>query len=214
MKVIWIGLLLFVLLLYSSSPLQEEIITIENQPRKVENKRADFRTALSYILEHEGYYSNHPHDYGRETYCGISRVFNPDWIGWKYIDQYKLSHKIGWNDSVPNLKHWVLDHYLDIWVKEDFFSIEDQDIANYTLDLRINATIGVKVIQKTLNDMGYNIPVTNQMNSLTICTINSTEKWEFLVKLMGNRIDFYTGIVDRRQSQIVFLNHWVKRIKI
>lgn len=181
----------------------------------MQQPRADFRTSLNYVLEHEGYYSNHSSDAGGETYCGISRVFNCDWVGWKYIDQYKRSHQVNQNDSIPNMQWWVDFYYVDIWVKEDFYSIVNQDVANYALDFRINATIGPLIINRTLNKMGYDVQKINQVTPLTIVSLNQVDNsWELLCRLMGSRIDFYTNIVDKRPDQIVFLNHWIKRVKV
>jgi len=179
-------------------------------------QRADFRIALKYVLDHEGFWVHHPNDYGQETYRGIARRFNSEWLGWKYVDEYKRHNRIKWNDSIPDpmLYHYVLDYYLTIWVKEDFMNLKDQDIANYVLDFRINGTVGAAIVQTTLCQMGYTVEITNCINSQTIEQLNKVNKWEFLVKLMNNRIDFYTNIVDRKSSQIIFLNHWIKRVKV
>ena len=48
-----------------------------------------FDQAFNKVIKLEGGYSNYKEDRGGETYKGISRVFNPDWAGWKIIDKYK-----------------------------------------------------------------------------------------------------------------------------
>ena len=49
---------------------------------------------INMVLTHEGGYSSGNEkqtkgDKGKETYCGISRVYNPNWDGWKIIDRHK-----------------------------------------------------------------------------------------------------------------------------
>ncbi len=212
---LWLGLLVFVSLSLSSSPIGQEVITVQKVDYK-QQVRADFKTALRYVLLHEGFYANHPRDAGGETYAGITRNFNPSWSGWRLVDEYKKSHSLNNNDSIPiPLLQWkVNEYYVDIWVKEDFFSIKDQDVANYTLDFRINGTIGALVIKRTLVEMGYPLIANNSIDSTTITYLNKVHKWEFLCHLMNNRIDFYTRIVDKKHDQIIFLNTWVKRIKV
>ncbi len=212
MKHIWYIFLVFVLLLSCYSHISEEKI-IE---KKRAIKRADFRTSLRYIAKNEGFYSFHRFDKGGETYMGIARNLNRDWSGWKIIDEYKKTHEMHWNDSIPStLLRWKInDYYLSIWVLEDFFSIKDQDIANYLFDLRVNAVYGPLMIKKTLVEMNYPLIVNNRIDSTTIKYINIVPKWEFLVNLMNNRIDLYTRIVDKNPSQLVFYRHWISRVKV
>ena len=51
---------------------------------------ADFNLSIPKILKHEGGYVDNPNDIGKETYGGISRKYNPNWEGWKFIDDWKL----------------------------------------------------------------------------------------------------------------------------
>ncbi len=212
---LWVFYLLLGFFLFSYCPM-----TLEKVPEKskILVKRANFLTSLSYTLKREGFYSFHKNDKGGETYQGIARGLDlgSNWSGWKYIDQYKKTHEIKWNDSIPvSILTWkVHEYYVSIWVEEDFFSIQDQDIANYCFDTRINCTIGNKIIKKTLIEMNYPLLLNNNLDSITVAYINIAPKWEFLYKLNQNRLSFYTGIVDRHQDQLIFLNHWVKRSNI
>lgn len=179
------------------------------------DKRADFRVTLKYLLNHEGYYVNHPNDYGLETYAGISRRYNPDSKIWKKVDQYKRQNRVKWNDSIPGLKYLVIDYYVSIWVKEDFFYIQDQDIANYTMDIRVNSEKkGVKIIQEALNSVNLETPITGKMDIITVNNLNKVNKWQFLCILMSKRIELYTKIVNRSPNQIIFMKHWISRVKI
>lgn len=208
----WVFYSLLALLVFSSYPM-----TLEKLPEKTKLpvKRASFLKSLRYTLKREGYFSNHPKDNGGMTYMGIARGLEngSNWSGWRFIDEYKKNHEIKWNDSIPiPILEWkVHDFYSSIWVQEDFFDIQDQDVANYCFDVRVNCTIGNQIIKKTLIEMNYPLILNNNMDSITVGYINIAPKWEFLYKLNQNRLSFYTGIVDRHQEQLIFLNHWIKR---
>ena len=199
-------LLTLSLILWSYTISQEATLT----PTKI-NEPADFRISLKYLLSHEGYYSYHKDDKGGETYCGITRRFQPNWIGWNILDQYKTEHEIKWNGRIEELDHWVLDFYLDLWVKERFYLLKDQHTADYVFDFRINSTVGALIVRRALNDVGTYIPIVNTMDSSTIASINKVNKSLFLSKLRRRRISFYNAIVARDASQAKFLNHWMQR---
>jgi lysozyme family protein len=177
-------------------------------------KRADFTESLSYLLNHEGYYVNHPDDRGKETYCGISRRFNPNWYGWRYVDSYKDTVQIKWNTRIPQLDHWVLDYYLNLWVKEYFYLIDNQDVANYLFDFRVNGTTGVRIIQKSLNDLGCNVKVNNTMSKQMIEKVNSLDPKDVLCAVKNRRTLFYKSIAKKDTSQKKFLKHWLKRSEL
>lgn len=165
-------------------------------------------------MQNEGYYANNPVDRGKETYAGISRIYNPKWYGWRYVDDYKKKDKLKLRMRIPELDMWVLDYYLDIWVKERFYELKDQDVADYVFDFRINGTVGTRLAQRALRDVGVHVPLTNVMDSLTIHSINSVKKEEFLSKLQYRRIIFYKNIAAKDSTQRGFLKHWLKRTKL
>jgi len=178
-------------------------------------KKADFRIAYSYIIKHEGWYVNHADDRGKETYGGISRKYNPNWWGWRFIDEYKKKNgPIPRYTHFPELNFWVMDYYLDIWVSEHFYNLHNQNLANYVLDFRINGTIGAKLINKSLTELGaQNITNKNVIDSTTINALNNINREMFLNHLKNKRIKFYRNIALRDSTQKQFLKHWIKRSK-
>lgn len=172
---------------------------------------ADFMSAFSFIKAHEGYYANHKDDKGGETYAGITRRWNPEWQGWKFIDRAKPLRQC---DSVGDLvPHYVLDYYLTIWVREGFYLLKDQQTANYLYDFRINGTVGTRITTKVMKEMGAEIEVTNSMDENVIIAINALNKEVFLRKLKERRINFYKSIARRDPSQRKFLPHWLYRAR-
>lgn len=179
---------------------------------KIVIRTADFMTTLNYLLEHEGYYANVKHDRGKETYSGITRKYNPKWYGWKYIDKYKRNGKVKWNTRIQELDYWVLDFYLDIWVKEGFYKLKDQSVANYLFDFRVHAGYaGVKTVKKVMKEMGYEVDVDKVFTEDNLLLINKINKRKFLKKLKKERISYYTRIVNHDDTQKVFLSHWISR---
>lgn len=178
----------------------------------IKEQKADFRVTLAHIIEYESYYANVPADKGGETYGGISRRFNPNWYGWRHIDAYKRKYgPIPRYQRLPELDHWVLDYYLDIWVKEGFYEFKDQTIANYVFDLRINSQRkGVQLLCNSLRKFGKDYDV-NRLSNEVVLAINDVPAEAFLADLRRSRVSYYYGLVRRNSSQQQFIKHWLKR---
>ena len=178
--------------------------------------KASFLIAYKIIGSYEGGYANVVNDLGEETYRGISRKFCKDWRGWSRIDKYKL--KCGPPDQnyyFNDLTDWyVTDFYLDIWIKEGFSDLENQAIANYLFDFRVHSPIGVKMIQRVLNDCGNSFELDNQMNAKMVVALNKIDATDFLLSIKTKRIDFYNHVVAHNPSQEKFLCHWLKRANV
>ena len=173
--------------------------------------QASFLEAFAFIKGHEGHYANDVSDRGGETYTGITRKWNRDWKGWKFIDQAKPLRQ---NDSVGGLvPHYVLDYYLTIWVREGFYMIRDQQVANYVMDFRLNGTIGTMITKRVMREMGAKIVVNNVMDEATCIQMNRLDKKEFLKRLSNRRVQFYQNVARRDPSQKKFLNHWLYRAR-
>lgn len=175
--------------------------------------KASFLIAYVMIESYEGGYANVANDLGEETYCGISRKFSKEWTGWHHIDEYKKKNgPPEWNHHFDGITDWlVIDFYVDIWVKEGFFDLENQVIANYLFDFRVHSPIGVKLIQQQLNEFGFGFKLDNKMNPEMTGALNKINPEPFLKSLRAKRIDFYRQIVAHDPTQKKFLLHWLKR---
>ena len=178
--------------------------------------KASFLIAYQITASYEGGYANVVNDLGEETYRGISRKFCKDWRGWSRIDAYKL--KCGPPDQnyyFNDLTDWqVTEFYLDIWINEGFFDLENQAIANYLFDFRVHSPIAVKIIQRLLNDCGHEFKVDNQMNAGMVAALNKIDAADFLMSIKKERIDLYNHFAEHRPSQRKFLCHWLKRANV
>jgi hypothetical protein len=214
--------LCIILLLFISFPAKEA-------PKKdvfvKQLKKADFRESFKYILSKEGFWVNHPDDRGGATYCGITKVYQKDWKGWKYINKHRkwiikdgkwIEVLIPWNTHFNDklIDFYVQDFYLDLWISSHYYELKDQKVANYVFDFQINGTVSSRIIRRSLIDLGFKVPIKNSIDSLVISCINRANKQLFLKTLQSRRLIFYNNIALRDESQRKFLNHWKSRCEI
>lgn len=124
---------------------------------------ADFTIADKQVGGAEGRKLTYdPDDAGEETYCGVSRKFNPDWRGWSIIDLYRG------NPEFPHCLAHLPD--LQLAVKEIFKEkywdtfhgdrIPHQGLANNLYDIAVNIEQATAIIwlQIALTVMNRNDP--------------------------------------------------------
>lgn len=173
---------------------------------------ASFREAYEYVRRFEGNYVNIRLDRGGETYGGITRKYNPEWYGWRYVDKYpNIRHTF-----VPEAEFWVMDYYLTIWVKEGFYKIKNQQVANYLFDMRVHLS-KYRAIDM-LDKLGVDVDDESEWVP--------DDRWEWdggqWVKISINNIDltklseirkrYYLRIVERSPHQKIFIKGWLRRI--
>ena len=105
----------------------------------------------------EGLYSDHPVDPGGETYRGISRVYWPDWPGWKIIDSNNIDNDVTKRD----LDRLVTEFYrVNFWnrFQGDKVAEISQKIATELLECGVNLDVphAVKILQEALNLLNLN----------------------------------------------------------
>lgn len=200
MKVLWFTIILTLLLVHEST----EATFIKPTETVEEVKYADFRIAYNHVRKEEGFYSNHPNDLGKETYAGITKKYNPNWYGWNYVNKYRLKQ----NEPVTGIdslitEFYVQDFYLDIWVKEGFYKLTNQEVANYLFDTRVN--LSRKQTIKLLNRT-YSTPVVNTEQWI----LSSMDHYNITL-LKKTRTNYYLNRIKANPSQIVWKKGWLKR---
>lgn len=118
---------------------------------------ANFDIEFDKLILAEGGYVNDPDDTGGETYLGISRKYNPNWSGWKIIDNIKkqygtknITSRLKSNESLTNnAKSLYKENYWDIMELDD---IPSQDIAHQLFDTCVNCgkTTAIRIAQQIL----------------------------------------------------------------
>ena len=118
-----------------------------------------FDNAYAITMSHEGGYVNDPDDAGGETYKGISRVYNPSWIGWQMIDSYKTFDDfpkcLELDDALQDaVKQCYKERYFDPFRGDQM----PENIACEMFDTAVNMGVGraVKFLQISLNVLNRN----------------------------------------------------------
>lgn len=182
---------------------------------------ANIQLALSRLSLNEGGYSKREEDAGGETFCGISRVYNPDWSGWEIIDTVQENQR---NDVT--LYALGLRGHVDAFLKVKFWDIsrmteiQDQFVAEAIFDCSV--LWGVETtgawIQGIVNAIGANrIDVDGSIGPATIAAINgvvseSVQKRNIMLDLLASeRKVGHVGQVNHRPSCAGDFAGWYER---
>lgn len=139
---------------------------------------ADFLTAHNkQTKKFEGGYANVIGDRGKETYCGISFVMHPDWVGWPIVHKYKAKYGLKHNEIIndPVLDKMVLEFYKKkFWDVIGGDAIEDQLTAERLYDFGVTSgqSRSLKQIQEILK-----ITPTGKADKATLDAINNPSKY-------------------------------------
>lgn len=176
---------------------------------------------IDMVLSHEGGYSSGNEkqtkgDKGKETYRGISRVYNPRWDGWKIVDKYK---PIKYNAIIKDakLEASVRQYYYNTYYTplkcEQFTSLL---IAGHLFCHGVNAGIktSAKLLQKAINKVyGINITVDGVIGATTLKYANGSKMKLVASEFINQRNLYYKNITIKNPSQKKFLNGWYNRVK-
>lgn len=174
---------------------------------------ADFLTAYRKFIEpNEGGYSNVKNDKGGETYAGIARAFHKTWEGWTIIDMKKSRYKDGViprNTKFPDIQFLVERFYRDMWDRNLFGQIHNQDVANLLFDYYVHSgSYAIKAIQKLTGAVTDGV-----MGPKTIQAINSYPNQARLHdNLKAQRQVFLESLIKADPTQEDFRTGWMARI--
>lgn len=133
---------------------------------------ANFDKAWAVTAKNEGGYANDPNDNGGETYSGIARNYWPNWLGWHWLDAWKVVHgRPKDNQTFSEMANDVISFYKEhFWDKVMGDKIINQDVATEIFDSSVNMGIREAVIltQRTLS-----LPETGIMDILTLNSLNT-----------------------------------------
>mgnify|MGYP002515624115 CR=1 FL=1 len=138
---------------------------------------AKFDIEFNKVILAEGGYVNDKDDNGGETYLGISRKFNPNWKGWKIIDQVKKKYKS--NKDITNAlkKNKEVIKYAKELYKEKYWDVMELD------DIKMSG------VQHQMFDTAVNMGVTNAIRILqNVVKQKQTGVWS---KELKNAINNY-----------------------
>jgi lysozyme family protein len=182
---------------------------------------ADFYKAKEKTLKLEGGYSNNPNDKGGETYLGISRKWNPAWIGWKIIDSLKAEKDFPANISHQQCLHSMaeLSYKQNYWDCLHLDDVNSQAIAEEIFDTSVNMGPGAaaEIVCKTLNLLNKkqklypDLSIARLLDTKIVMLINSITDTDVLLKTLnvfqGNK---YIEICQKDESQEEFFRGWIR----
>lgn len=171
---------------------------------------ADFEKAYKMMIVHEGGYVNDPEDSGGETYIGIAREKQPEWIGWTIIDLMKKHPDFPASlDRKMDLQAEIERFYKVIfWDKVGGDQINDQDIANSIFDFAVNAGVSTSVglAQRVTGSSCDGV-----IGSKTIQAINDFEPDHFIAAFTVEKCRKYLAICRKRTDSRKYFLGWIDR---
>ncbi len=155
---------------------------------------ADFFTAINYVLENEGGFTNNPSDPGGATNFGIEQKEWPE-VNIATITQ---AQAISWYQ--PNY-----------WSKAKHSDLVSQQVATKLFDMHVNLGLAtaVMIAQKAAGFSG--LEVDGNMGPKTVEAINNANKAAFLPELVSLLSLHYKLLEQRNPSLTVFDRGWMAR---
>lgn len=173
-------------------------------------------SAIVELLSHEGGYQANPADPG--NYDPYGNLIGTNWgiTPGVYYDYFGSYPNAAGMRLLPYNSAYAIYQYM-YWDRYNLGSIPDQAVANHILDTLVLHGRGARLIQETINDLGYPLPLDNVYGSNTqqavfVLTSTSDTAKIFNNALADTRIDYVTGLTEQDPTLLQFLPGWKKRI--
>lgn len=158
-----------------------------------------FDRAVEYVLSQEGGDSNHPDDPGGRTRFGITE---------KTARRHRLDIRKLTRENAIHI------YRLDYWLHA-YDDIKDEALAIKVFDFGVNAGTerSNRYLQKSATDLGAKLKIDGILGPISLDAINRMDP-DVLLRRFAWRVwdDHYAAIVDKHESQAVFLNGWRNRL--
>ncbi|MFW9871638.1 MAG: glycoside hydrolase family 108 protein [Candidatus Thorarchaeota archaeon] len=188
----------------------------------------DFLKAYKITMGHEGGYSQDPDDAGGETYKGISRRYNPQWSGWKLIDDVKS--RVDFPkvlDQLQQLQERVYDFYKKYyWDSNRLDQCRSQAIAEEMFDTAVNMgrARAAKFLQESLNYLNRNgrvypdLSIDSNIGPATLRALDyildNGEEILLLKVLNVLQGSFYLNYMRKNPVQEKYMRGWFNRVNL
>jgi lysozyme family protein len=179
---------------------------------------ADFMSAFLVVkdrMEGGDVLTNNPLDKGKETYSGISRAKNPQWIGWSKVDKKEF------DDSLKSLvKTFYKEEY---WDKFQGDIIGFQSVAFNLFAYGVNAGIetSIRMCQRILKIKPDGIFGKDTLKALNLKVQDSKDEKSFVLEFCILQLLRYGSIAEhdvrRKHDKVVSdlgnLPGWINRVE-
>ncbi len=165
-----------------------------NKPKILSDER--FEHAVSFVLAHEGGYSDDADDDGGETKFGISKRSYPDIdINALTVEQAKAIYK------------------RDFWEPQLYKDIKDVNLATKVFDLAVNmgSSWAHRLVQRALRATGQDILEDGILGPMTLSAINKADLTDLLAALKSEAAGYYRTLAATKPKRAKFLKGWLKR---
>lgn len=161
---------------------------------------ADFNPAFEQMILREGGYRLHQveGDRGGVTYAGIARRRNPDWEGWRWIDE-------GSAPPTETVRGFYRRHFWDAVRGDD---LRSQAVASTIFDFAVNAGCGTA---RKLAQLAIGTTPDGIFGPVTMQALNAAGEELFILRYALAKLTRYRDIVRRDPSQRKFLLGWLNR---
>lgn len=195
----------------------------------------DYVQCLIFTMNSEGAYSYREADTGLQTYKGISRKWNPKWIGWAIVDKalekypelkipYKKPpasiHKLNFELNVnEELEYLIYDFYYENYYTKCGADRIGGKLAVVLFDISVLQGLrrAGKTLQKCLNiHFKTNLVVDAVIGSGTIKVLNEVIQDKGLEVVLDRLIyEMKDNLIEasKLNENIVFLGGWMNRVE-
>lgn len=163
-----------------------------------------FSKFFEYILLVEGGYTYHKNDKGGETKYGITK---------------ETARRYGYQGEMKDLTKQTAQKIFEAryYKANKLDQVKNDKMALSILDFVINSgRYGIKKAQEAINKIYGRavVSVDGSNGPQTLKYLNQVEPAKFLAVYHSLQREFYNAIVKNDQTQKVFLNGWLNRVKI
>ena len=169
---------------------------------------ASFKAQYAELLKREGNYHDGTIggkvDIGGETYRGIARRYNPDFIGWDIIDALKIKGKIANGLEIPSANKAAYDYSKkQYWDKLGLDKVKSQQVADIIFEIN------------------WGFPAKTLSTVKSILKVSGTNYFPALVKdinlkdpkeLFGQLVDAYASLLRNSSQYYKFSKGYENRI--
>ncbi|MBF0590251.1 MAG: hypothetical protein HQL53_14110 [Magnetococcales bacterium] len=174
---------------------------------------ANFESAISIVLQHEGGYVNDPVDPGGATNYGVSLRFL------RATGDLDLGDVDGDGDiDADDIRQMNRDQAIAIyrsefWDRGGYEHIRHQNVANKLFDAAVNMgpKQAHKLVQRALWSVGRRVVVDGQLGPRTLAAIQDANGAHLLAALRSEMAGFYRELIARRPQLKKYRKGWERR---